>query len=164
LCWGKNIILSNLPNVYFLTIGHAEGYTPLNAFDAALHDAKIGNTNLVKISSIIPPNCREIDIPEKIPYGAFVPIAYANICSNLHGEMIASAIATAIPDNSEKPGLIMEYSARGHKEEVEDIVLQMVEEGMRLREETEFQVKSVSVQHKVDRVGATFAGVVLWYE
>ena len=33
--------------------GHAEGRTPLNAFDSALLAAGIGNVNLLKISSIV---------------------------------------------------------------------------------------------------------------
>ena len=158
------MIFGNLPDRYFLTVGHSEGFTPLNAFDAALHNAGIGNTNIIKISSIIPPYCQEMCVPKNIPFGVFLPVAYASICSNLPGEMIASAIATAIPDDPRKPGLIMEYSSRGHKEEVENIVMEMVEEGMRMRGEANFKVKSVSVQHKVKRVGATFAGVVLWHK
>src|SRR5206468_7432297 len=37
------------------TAGNAEGSTPLNAFDNALLAAGIGNINLVRISSILPP-------------------------------------------------------------------------------------------------------------
>ncbi len=37
-----------------ITSGRAEGPTKLNAFDNALLDAKIGDVNLIKVSSILP--------------------------------------------------------------------------------------------------------------
>ena len=40
------------------TAGHAEGGTTLNAFDNALLAAGIGNINLIKVSSILPPRSR----------------------------------------------------------------------------------------------------------
>lgn len=40
---------------YTLVGGSGEGATRLNAFDAALLDAGVGNTNLIKLSSILPP-------------------------------------------------------------------------------------------------------------
>ena len=49
------------------TVGHAEGGTPLNAFDNALLAAGIGNINLVKVSSIIPPfNPGERKVPKDL--------------------------------------------------------------------------------------------------
>ena len=55
--------------------GHAEGKTPLNAFDNALLAAGIGNVNLLKISSIVPPNTRIIALP-RIKPGSIIPMAY----------------------------------------------------------------------------------------
>ena len=43
------------PTQYFLVSGASDGYMPLNAFDGALLQAGIGNTNLVRMSSIVPP-------------------------------------------------------------------------------------------------------------
>ncbi|RTZ61607.1 MAG: pyruvoyl-dependent arginine decarboxylase, partial [Gammaproteobacteria bacterium] len=39
------------PTSYSFASGASEGFTPLNAFDGALLDAGVGNTNLVKMSS-----------------------------------------------------------------------------------------------------------------
>ena len=44
------------------TAGHAEGGTALNAFDNALLAAGIGNINLIKISSILPPDVPVIEL------------------------------------------------------------------------------------------------------
>jgi len=110
-------MLCQTPTKYFIVAGTSEGYTPLNAFDGALLDSGIGNTNLVKMSSIIPPHCEEIE-PVQLPYGALVPVAYASIASDLEGEVISAAVAAAFPKDPTRPGLIMEYSSRGHKEDI----------------------------------------------
>ena len=55
---------TNIPTSFFFCSGSAEAVSPLNAFDAALLAAGIGNTNLVKISSIVPPGCEETTVPE----------------------------------------------------------------------------------------------------
>ena len=72
------------------TAGHAEGGSLLNAFDNALLAAGIGNVNLVKVSSILPPDVSVVDLP-KIKPGAIVPTAYAAMTSDVPGETIAAA-------------------------------------------------------------------------
>ncbi len=141
--------------------GDSEGYTPLNAFDNALLEAGIGNTNLIKVSSIIPPGCSWVE-PVEVPYGAFVPIAYASIVSDIPGEVISAAVAAGIPDDPSLPGVIMEYSARGRKDIAERIARKMVEKAFETRGQKLRDIKSISVEHVVEKIGASFAGVVLW--
>ncbi len=155
-------MMCQTPSKYFLVAGTGEGYTPLNSFDAALLNAGIGNTNLVKMSSIVPPNCEEIN-PITLPYGALVPVAYASITSDLSEEVISAAVAVAIPEDNKKPGLIMEYSSRGRKEDIENIVRNMAKQGMEMRGEVIKSIKSISIQHRVKKTGTAFASVVLWY-
>ncbi|MGA1795929.1 MAG: pyruvoyl-dependent arginine decarboxylase [bacterium] len=150
------------PRYFFFVKGAAEGYTPLNAFDGALIDAGVGNFNLVKVSSIIPPRCTEIR-DHSIPPGSLVPIAYASIISDIPGEVISAAVAAALPEDDERPGLIMEYSSRGHKEEIESIVRNMAEQGMAKRGTRIARLQSVAIESKVQHIGAAFAGVMLWY-
>ncbi len=149
------------PTHYFLVSGASEGFTLLNAFDGALLRAGIGDTNLVKMSSIVPPRCQLIS-PVPLPPGSLVPTAYASITSDVPGEIIASAVAVALPEKPDYPGLIMEYSARRPKAEIEETVRQMVLEGMKLRGREIKDLKSIAVEHKVQKVGATLAAVVLW--
>ena len=59
-----------LPKQYFIVAGKGEGFTPLNAFDAALGDAGVGDLNLVKVSSIVPPFCERTE-PQRIPYNRY---------------------------------------------------------------------------------------------
>ena len=106
------------PTKYFMACGSAEGVTELNAFDAALLRAGVGDTNLVRVSSILPPGCEEM-APPPLPPGALVPAAYASVTSAVPGEVITAAVAVAIPEDEGRPGLIMEHHggapARGWK-------------------------------------------------
>lgn len=149
------------PTHYFLVSGNSEGFTLLNAFDGALLCAGIGDTNLVKMSSIVPPRCQLIH-PVPLPPGALIPTAYASITSDVPGQVISSAVAVALPENPDYPGLIMEYSARGPKAEIEETVRQMAIEGMKLRGRVIKDLNSIAVEHRVKKVGATIAAVVLW--
>ena len=149
------------PTHYFLVFGASEGFTPLNAFDGALLSAGIGDTNLVKMSSIVPPRCQQIS-PVPLPAGSLVPTAYASITSDVPGELISSAVAVALPKEPHYPGLIMEYSARGSRTEIEETVRRMALEGMKLRMREIKDLQSLAVEHRVQRVGATLAAVVLW--
>ncbi len=154
-------MLIRTPTHYFTVRGHAEGYMELNAFDGALLDAGIGNTNLVKMSSILPPGCRRID-PVKIPAGSLVPVAYAAITCSVPGEIVSAAVAVGIPEDPALPGLIMEYSAFGRADIVEGIVVRMVEEGMRTRGFAVREIQRSVAEHRVQNKGAAFAAVVLW--
>ena len=59
-----------IPKAFFVTEGKAlSKVSRLNTFDLALKEAGIAQCNLVKVSSIIPPNCREIKLKE-IPVGS----------------------------------------------------------------------------------------------
>src|SRR5215813_4472944 len=73
------------------TSGSAEGTTALNAFDNALLAAGIGNINLVKVSSILPPDAEVVELPRLRP-GAIVPTAFAAITSEVPGEVVAAAV------------------------------------------------------------------------
>lgn len=151
------------PTTHFFTCGSSEGYTQLNSFDGSLLAARIGNTNLVKMSSIVPPKSKLVE-PHPIPQGALVPVAYAAITSDLPGEVISAGVAAAYPVDESQAGLIMEYSSRGHKEDIEAIVRRMAEEGLKMRGLEVKEIRSISVQHKVEKIGTAFAAVVLWDE
>jgi arginine decarboxylase len=154
-------VIIKTPTHYFLVSGASEGFTPLNAFDGALLSAGIGDTNLVKMSSIVPPRCQLIS-PVPLPPGSLVPTAYASISSDIPGEIISSAVAVALPKEPHYPGLIMEYSGRGTKVDIEETVRRMALEGMKLRLRETKDLISIAVEHKVQKVGATLAAVVLW--
>ena len=149
------------PTQYFLVSGASDGCTPLNAFDGALLQAGIGNTNIVKMSSIVPPHCERIS-PIALPPGALVPAAYASLTSDVPGELISAGVALTLPHDEERNGLIMEYSARGDRAKIEETVRNMAVEGMRVRGWEIKELKSIAVEYKVKKVGAVLAAIVLW--
>jgi arginine decarboxylase len=149
------------PTHYFLVSGSAEGYTPLNAFDQALLSAGVGDTNLVRMSSILPPSCQRIEaVP--LPYGALVPVAYADMTSSKAGEWISAAVSVAIPVDPTLPGLIMEHHGTGRLEPCAALVREMAVQGMRYRNREIADVLVIGAEHQVTQHGAAFAGIVLW--
>lgn len=151
------------PTEFFLVSGSSEGFSLLNAFDGALLASGVGDTNLVRMSSILPPGCIEASPPPvPLPQGALVPVAYASINSDVPGEVISSAVAIGIPKDPSLAGLIMEYSAKAEEKVVLEQVRKMAEKGMELRNRPIKEIKSISASFKVKTIGAVFAGVVLW--
>ncbi|MFA5624190.1 MAG: arginine decarboxylase, pyruvoyl-dependent [Bradymonadales bacterium] len=149
------------PKGYCLVAGRSEGFMPLNAFDSALINAGVGDTNLVKMSSILPPGAKKLD-SVSLPPGALVPVAYADMLSSKPGERIASAVAVAVPEDESLNGVIMEHHGVGSVEEIEGIVREMAKQGMIFRNRAYKSIESIGIEHVVEKHGATFAAVVLW--
>jgi len=103
-----------------------------------------------------------MDPPPPMEPGKLIPVAYVSIFSDIPGERIAAGVAVAIPNDAKLPGVIMEYSSRGHKEEIETIVRDMAREAFRARNFLLKEIISQSVDYVSKGSGAVFAGVVLW--
>jgi len=142
------------------TAGHAEGGSSLNAFDNALLVAGIGNINLIKVSSIVPPDVDIVELPKLKP-GALVPAAYAAVTSDVPGQVLAAAVGYALPDDPAKPGVIMEYHDLADRQTAERTIREMLDEAFRVRGETIREVKVVATEHTVERVGCAVAAIVL---
>lgn len=151
------------PDIYYLCSGSSEGRNELTSFDGALLAAGIGNTNLIKLSSILPPHCRQVQpyIPNQ---GSFLPIAYACLTSCQPGETISSAVAVAIPDDRSINGVIMEHSAATRLELVEKKVRELAEEAMEMRGIKEYSIQTEGIETTAKGIATTFAGVVLGYQ
>ena len=150
------------PDCYMLVEAAAEASTPLNAFDKALLKAGVGDTNLMRVSSILPPEARPAD-SLILPAGGFIPIAYATITNNQPGQTIASAVAIGIPENPKEAGVIMEWKDTCGLTEGKEIVKKMVEDAFEYRNRTLKSIQVTGAEHTVKKCGAAFAGVVLWY-
>jgi arginine decarboxylase len=146
-----------------VTAGTAEGGTPLNAFDNALLAAGIGNVNLIKVSSILPPEVDIVDLPQIKP-GALVPTAYAAMTSTTPGQIIAAAVGYALPVDRTKAGVIMEFHDVTDRGTAEEAIRGMLAEAFRVRDEAIREVKIVSVDHRVERAGCALAAVALLSE
>ncbi len=151
------------PTIFSLVKGAAEGNTTLNAFDLALLNAGVGDTNLVRMSSIIPPYCKLVD-SISLPKGALIPIAYGAITSENPGEIISSAIGVGLPEHDDEPGLIMEFEDTRPLADVEAVVRQMVVDGFAYRNRKYREILTLGIEHTVEEKGAVFAAAVLWYD
>lgn len=148
------------PKKCFITAGSAEGKNHLNAFDNALLKAKIGNLNLMRVSSILPPGveyCSQIEIPP----GSLVPTAYGYIISDVPGDIISAAVGVGF--SRDTFGVIMEYSGKCSKEKAEEAIRSMLEEAFAVRGMELADIKIASTEHQVETIGCALAAVPLWY-
>lgn len=160
-----DLMMVNTPNIFCLIKGASEGRTRLNAFDNSLLNAGIGDTNLMRMSSILPPAAAQRNIDDiDLPSGGLIPLAYATIDSTTPGRYISSAVAVGIPEDNSQPGVIMEFEDHSKLENVEEIARQMVVDAFDTRGRGLKEIKSVGIEHKVENCAATFAAAVLWYE
>lgn len=148
------------PKKFKLVAGSAEGNTLLNSFDNALLEAGIGNVNLLRVSSILPPAAEYI--PDlAFPPGSLVPTAYGYVISEKKGEKIAACVGIGF--SRDTFGVIMEYAAKGSKEDAEARIREMLNNAFATRGIPLVDVKLASTEHVVDKIGCAFAAVPLWY-
>ncbi len=150
------------PHYYTLVSGCGKSKFPLVAFDNALRNAGIADYNLVKVSSILPPNCIFCDtIP--ICKGSILFAAYSTItvCADEKGE---TAVATAIPNSDKENGVIFENSAKGDFYSVEDAVKEMCIEAMNNRQKDikDIRFSSQKIVGEKDYFISSISAVVMW--
>ena len=123
-----------VPKKMFLTKGAGTHKTELRSFELALRDAGIEKCNLVKVSSILPPECKIISknegIKELVP-GMVTFVVLARCFSNEPHRLIASSIGCAKPADPNAYGYLSEHHAFGETEKVagdfaEDIAVSML--------------------------------------
>lgn len=148
------------PKKFKIVAAAAEGSHKLTAFDNALLDAGIGNVNLVRISSILPPSAEQ-DQDLILPPGSLVPTAYGAIVCDEPGTRISAAVGIGFsPDTF---GVIMEYSGNCSKQEAEDKIAAMLKEAFIKRGLPLVKTEIRAVEHTVESIGCAFAAVALWY-
>lgn len=147
------------PKKFTLVAGSSEGETKLTAFDKALLNAGIGNINLIRVSSILPPGVEFVEKLE-IPPGSLTPTAYGFITSEVEGELIAAAIGTGIGDSF---GIIMEFGGKCTKDEALKRVADMVREAFETRGIPLRDIMVKGVEHRVRKTGCVLAAAAMWY-
>jgi len=105
----------------FFTKGVGRDSTPLGSFEQALRDAQIEQFNLVRVSSIIPPNCEVIKREEGLQLlhpGEIVFLVMSRIEANEPNRLIAASIGAAMPKDRAVHGYLSEYEAFGESDEI----------------------------------------------
>ncbi|MHA2122623.1 MAG: pyruvoyl-dependent arginine decarboxylase [Promethearchaeota archaeon] len=109
--------MSLIPKKIFFVKGKGiSSDSELQSFEQALRAAGIEKYNLVRVSSIIPPNCKEIDKEEGLKIlkvGQIVYTVISRISSNLKNDVITSSIGVAKPTNEATYGYLSEYHTSG---------------------------------------------------
>ncbi len=108
-----------IPRKMFLTRGVGVHKEKLSSFEMALREAGIAHFNLVRVSSIFPPNCTIVDREQGLQLlqpGEVVFAVIAEMSSNEPGRRIAAAIGVARPADRDKYGYLSEHHAYGQTE------------------------------------------------
>ena len=109
-----------IPSRVFFTNGVGTHREELQSFELALRDAGIEKLNLVRVSSIFPPNCRIISrnegLKELVP-GMIAYCVMSTLSSNEPHRLIAASIGCAVPADRNAYGYLSEHHAFGQTDE-----------------------------------------------
>jgi len=127
----KNLLV---PKKIFFTKGVGTHKAELRSFELALRDAGIEKCNLVKVSSILPPECKVVSRNEGLKelYAGMITFAVISRCSaNEPHRLIAASIGCAVPADPHAHGYLSEHHAFGQNEKIagdlaEDLAVEML--------------------------------------
>ena len=109
-----------MPAKAFLTKGVGRHKEKLTSFEMALREAHIAQFNLVRVSSIFPPNCELVARDEgskNLRPGQIVFAVVAEAQTNEPSRLAAAAIGLAIPADLSHHGYISEHHAFGQRQQ-----------------------------------------------
>ncbi|MCL5117571.1 MAG: arginine decarboxylase, pyruvoyl-dependent [Candidatus Marsarchaeota archaeon] len=105
-----------VPKKVFFTKGVGRAKMKLEAFEFALRDAGIEKFNLVRVSSIIPPNCEIIAKEEGLKMlnaGGITFLVLARLESDEEGVRVTSSVGLAVPKDRSNYGYLSEHEEFG---------------------------------------------------
>ncbi len=114
---GKDMV----PKRIFLTKGVGKHKERLTSFELALRDAGIAAQNLVRVSSIFPPNCKLITRKEGLKYLNPGEVVFAVVAENSTREphrLVASSIGMAQPADHSTYGYLSEHHSFGETDDI----------------------------------------------
>lgn len=109
-----------VPKRLFLTKGVGKHKERLTSFELALRDAGIAAQNLVRVSSIFPPNCKLIPRKEGFKFLSPGEVVFAVVAESSTREphrLVASSIGVAIPADRSTYGYLSEHHSFGESED-----------------------------------------------
>ena len=109
-----------VPKKIFLTKGVGKHRERLTSFELALRDAGIASQNLVRVSSIFPPNCKLIPRSQGLQHLSHGEIVFSVVAENSTREphrLVASSIGLAIPADRTTYGYLSEHHSFGETED-----------------------------------------------
>ncbi len=126
--------ISLVPKEIFFTKGVGKHRTRLQSFELALRHAGIEEGNLVRVSSILPPNCKIIPRAkglEQLRPGEITFVVLAEASTDEPSRLVGAGIGVAQPASGQTYGYISEHHGYGITEEklgdlVEDMAATML--------------------------------------
>ena len=109
-----------VPSKLFFTKGVGIHKDRLASFELALRKAGIEKCNLVYVSSIFPPKCRQISTSaglKQLQSGGITYCVMARNETNEPNRLVSAAIGLALPKDSEDYGYLSEHHAYGETQE-----------------------------------------------
>ena len=110
-----------VPKKVFFTKGVGKHKQQLQSFELALRNAGIEKSNIVNVSSIIPPNCKIITREKGIEHLQPGQITYCVMSRNSTNEanrLIGTAIGIATPKEKNSYGYISEHHSYGEASKI----------------------------------------------
>ena len=145
-----------IPKEFFITSGKATSpISELNAFDLALKKAGIAQCNLVPVSSILPPRCKERKW-RKITAGAITHAVIARMDGD-EGTTIGAGIAWAW-EKDRKYGLVAEAHGYMDLKALRETLEWKIKEMAKIRE---IEIDKISYRTEVLRVSMDNYGCVI---
>jgi len=123
-----------LPKRCFLTKGVGKSKEKLTSFELALRNAGIAEYNLVRVSSIFPPQCRMLSRQEgekHLTPGQVLFVVMSENASNEPNRQLAASVGVALPKDKGRYGYLSEHHSFGMTERAcgeyaEDLAAQML--------------------------------------
>ncbi|MGE0405436.1 MAG: pyruvoyl-dependent arginine decarboxylase [Candidatus Korobacteraceae bacterium] len=109
-----------VPKRIFLTKGVGKHKERLTSFELALRDAGIAAQNLVRVSSIFPPQCKIIPRVQGLKHLYPGEVVFAVVAENSTREphrLLASSIGLAVPADRNTYGYLSEHHSFGETED-----------------------------------------------
>jgi arginine decarboxylase len=109
-----------IPKYFFLTRGVGRHKEQLQSFELALRDAGIQHCNLVNVSSIVPPGCKQLPREQGLKMvqpGEITFVVLARNATNEPHRLIVSSIGVAIPSGKNQYGYLSEHHAYGQTDD-----------------------------------------------
>ena len=112
--------INMVPKKVFFTKGVGKHRERLTSFELALRDAGIASQNLVRVSSIFPPQCKLLSRKEGAKYLHHGEVVFAVVAENSTREphrLLAASIGVAIPADRNTYGYLSEHHSFGETED-----------------------------------------------
>ena len=113
--------MQSVPTKVFFTKGVGRHKEKLQSLELALRKAGIEKCNLVRVSSIFPPNCKIIPKSQGIKLiqpGQIVFCVMSTNATNEPNRMISASVGLAVPAEPNHYGYLSEHHAYGETDEI----------------------------------------------